>query len=605
MTSKTFTEVCDQYPDEKCESGQKLTVLHEHTDVDSDDLSQRPQAKSPISVDKIKTDAKQRERDQPLLQRLVKSIRSTDRTFRELVINTEPFERRVALLENGILEKFEIERKGEDRQVGAIFKGKIQNLQGGLKAAFVDIGQAKNTFIHYWDMLPSSMDSSIEVVRNNTKEAEGSAHSKTLSVKDIPDRYPIGTPIVVQITKDQIGTKGPRVTSNLSIAGRFLVLMPMSSECGISRKIEDIKERKRLKKVLHSLTIPEGMGVIVRTAGEGKKMRYFIRDLHLLLQKWQEVEANIQAQDHPGCVYREPDLIERTVRDFLTEEVDRVLVDSHEDYQRILHYVSQISSRSRSKITHFQEDIPIFERFNIEKQIEQTFHRHVPLPSGGEIVIHETEALTTVDVNTLKHRPKNDRDSKNYVFDVNLEATHQAARQIRLRDIGGLVVIDFVDMKSSEDRRRIYKEMVNELDKDKAKSHVLPISHLGIMQISRQRHKESHSSEMYESCLYCSGEGMVKSARTISVEIQRRLVSILRHMKQRSKQERTGGDTPKLSRLKVVLHPSVLERLRTEDESYLVEIQDLYHAKLTFAPDPTYHKENFKVWDLDTGNLLR
>ncbi len=539
--------------------------------------------------------ARQRAKERPMMQRIMKALRGEDKIYREIIINSESLERRVALLVDGVLEKFEVERVGEERIVGSIYKGKIQNLEPGLKAAFVDIGQNKNAFLHYWDILPAAADASVEIVRENESEDQRQRRSK-LSLKDIPSLYPINTEIVVQVTKGQIGSKGPRTTTNFAIPGRYLVLMPNSGQCGISRKIDDRKERDRLKKILRSLTIPEGMGVIVRTAGEGKQIRYFIRDLHLLLKTWEEIASKIEAAKEPTCVYEEPDLIGRTIRDFLTENIDRILVDNEEDYASILSIIQTISPRSKNKVHLFKEAIPIFERFNIERQIEQTFQRRVPLPSGGEIVVEETEALTAIDVNTGSHKGTA-KDGKDFILQCNLEAAAEAARQIRLRNIGGLIILDFIDMKSGRDRSILYDRMRQHMSQDKAKTHILPISPLGIMQMTRQRHQESHASGIYATCPYCNSRGIVKSPRTMSVEIQRRLTSIIRH-------EQGRRPTTPLT-LRILLHPTNLERLRNEDEHHLLEIERAYNVKLTFRADPAYHLENFKILNAQTGEDLR
>jgi ribonuclease G len=561
---------------------------------------EKPPVEKPVEAipeDRLKQDAAKRSKQQPMVTRIVRALRREKKDFAELVINSEPLETRVALLRNGVLEKFEVERSGDDRMVGTIYKGKIQNLEPGLKAAFVDIGEPKNAFLHYWDILPAANDSSIEIVRDNQDKGGGGEEPAKITVKDIPTKYPVGSEIVVQVTKATIGSKGPRTTTNIALPGRFLVLMPFSGQCGISRKISDKNERSRLKKILRDLTIPEGMGVILRTAGEGKKARYFVRDLHLLLKKWEEIQDKISASKKPLCLYREPDLVERTVRDFLTEEIDRVIIDDPDDYERMLGLVGRISSRSKSKINLFRENIPIFERFNVERQIEQTFMRKVPLPSGGEIVIEETEALVAVDVNTGGHKGGS-KDGKDFIVRANLEAAAEIARQIRLRNIGGLIIVDFIDMKQKRDRNAVYQKMRQEMARDAAKSHVLPISQLGLLQMSRQRHKESHSSGIYTSCPYCNGRGIVKSARAISVEIQRRLVSVARHARAKNSSE------DPLS-LRILLHPVNLERLRAEDEAHLVELEKSYNVNLSFRADPSYHVENFKILDGQTGRELR
>jgi len=550
-----------------------------------------------INTSELKKDAQKREKKQPLLTRIVKAIKNEKKPYSELIINSEPLEKRVALLKDGVLEKFEVERTGEIHEVGAIFKGRIQNLQPGLKAAFVDIGEEKNAFLHYWDILPAANDSTIEVVRENKSAKQRKRESEKITLDDIPKLYPIGSEIVVQITKGQIGSKGPRTTTNIALPGRYLVLMPHTGTLGVSRKIEDRKERMRLKGILKNLSLPEGMGIIIRTAGESKKARFFIRDLHILLKRWEAINQRIQSSKKPGRLYVEPDIVGRTIRDFLTEDIDRVIVDKKQDYEDIIKEVAPISPRSKSKINLFNENIPVFERFNIERQIEQVYMRCVPLPSGGEIVIEETEALISIDVNTGSHKNKN-KDGKDFITQVNLEAATEIARQLRLRNIGGLIILDFIDMKAKKDRNNVLNRMRKEMAKDKAKSQILPISTLGIMQMTRQRHTDSHASGLYSSCPYCNGRGTVKSARTMSVEIQRRLISIIRNI-------RTREGLDKEIHLTVLLNPANLERLRNEDEDLLLGIEESYGARLSFRADPIYHVENFKVIDTESGQEQR
>ncbi len=550
-----------------------------------------------LTAEQLRKESKERAADRPILQKILNVFRKEKGTFRELVINSEPLEKRVALLIDGTLDRFEIERESDSRMVGGIYKGRIKNLDPGLKAAFVDIGYNKNAFLHYWDMLPAAADSSVEVVRVNKKKDSGQNRSGAApTVKDIPQLYPPGSEIVIQVTKGPIGTKGPRTTTNLSLPGRYLILTPFSDGCGISRKIEDPQERKRLKTLINELTIPEGMGVIVRTAGEGKKPRYFVRDLHLLLTKWTEITRKMEHDRAPSCLYQEPDIVERTVRDFLTEDIDRVLIDNEDDYKRTQELVSQISSRSRGKIAYYKEAIPVFERFNIERQIEQTFQRRVTLPSGGEIVIDETEALISIDVNTGSHKSRSG-DEKNTIFQVNMEAAVEISRQIRLRNIGGLVIMDYIDMKERRHRNSVYDKMIELMAEDKAKTHILPISTLGIMQMTRQRQQESLSANIYTSCPYCRGRGIVKSATTMSVELQRKLSSVARRL-----QARKDG---KEYALRIHVHPSILDRLRVEDSELLVRIEKTYGIKLAFRADPNYHVENFKIINAMTNEEYR
>src|SRR3954466_11762297 len=280
--------------------------------------------------------------------------------------------RRVALLENGRLEEYSVERNSSRNIVGSVFKGRVKNIEMGLKAMFVDIGFEKNAFLHFWDAIPAALDSGIEEI-----DRPGKKQRKRITAKDIPSIYPVGSEVIVQVTKGPIGTKGPRVTTNLSFAGRYLVLMPFSDRSGISRKIEDPKERERLRKILRELDIPDGIGVIIRTVGEGARARYFVRDLRFLLDQWAKVEQRIKSKPAPTRVFEEPDLVERTVRDFLTEEIDEVMCDDRDATERMNEIVGQISRRSRNRIKHYDGATPIFETYGVQKQIDDAFHRQV------------------------------------------------------------------------------------------------------------------------------------------------------------------------------------------------------------------------------------
>jgi ribonuclease G len=486
-----------------------------------------------------------------------------------------------------MLEEYSIERETDRNIVGSIFKGRVKNIEHGLKAMFVDIGFEKNAFLHFWDALPAALDSGVEQVEREN----GRKEQKRITAKDIPSIYPVGSEVLVLVTKGPISTKGPRITTNLSLAGRYLVLMPYSDQSGISRKIESPKERERLRKVLKELDIPESMGVIVRTVGEGQRARYFVRDLGLLVEQWRAIEQAMKEKPAPACVFQEPDLIERTVRDFLTDEIDEVLCDDENAVTRMGDLVGQISKRSTGRIHHYQESTPIFERYNVQKQIDDAFHRQVWLRCGGYIVIDETEALIAIDVNT--GRNKGGKDVEKTILQTNLEAADEMARQMRLRNIGGLIIGDFIDMKSRKDQQSVYQRMKERLKRDKSKTHVLPISPLGLMEMTRQRAQESISGAVFESCPYCHGHGKVKSAMTISVELQRALHQIMRKFQ----------DT--IHEIKVIVHPHVMQRLRTEDEELLVDIERKYAGRLTFRGDPTFHHEKFMITDANTGQEIK
>jgi ribonuclease G len=509
------------------------------------------------------------------------------KTGNKLVLSVEKLETRVALLEGGRLEEYSVERKSSRNIVGSVYKGKVKNIEMGLKAMFVDIGFEKNAFLHFWDAIPAALDSGIEEIDRRTNKRP----RKRITVKDIPSIYPVGSDVIVQVTKGPIGTKGPRVTTNLSFAGRYLVLMPFSDRSGISRKIEEAKERERLRKVLRQLDIPEGVGVIIRTVGEGQRARYFVRDLRVLLDQWAKVEQAIRDKPAPCRLFEEPDLVERTVRDFLTEEINEIVCDDHGATDRMIDIVGEISRRARSRVRYYDGATPIFETYGVQKQIDDAFHRQVWLKCGGYIVIDETEALVAVDVNT--GRNKGGRDVDKTILQTNLEAADEIARQLRLRNIGGLIIADFIDMKSRRDQLAVYNLMKERLKRDKARTHVLPISQLGLMEMTRQRAQESLSDTIYENCPYCGGRGVVKTTMTTSVELHRTLNTVMRKYQD------------SIHDIRVILNPDVLKRLKEEDEELLVELERRYASRLMFRGDPTFHHEKFIITDANTGVELK
>ena len=523
---------------------------------------------------------------------LNKSKKSKTSLDREIIINMESLETRMAILHKGKLEDFAIERSSEERIVGSIFKGKIQNLEDGLQAAFVDIGMKKNAFIHYWDMVPED-STRLEAEEGTSRSRKSSSHQKKKKNQpgEMIKKFPIGSEIIVQVTKGAIGTKGPRVTANLSIPGRYLVMMPGSKLKGVSRKIADDKERQRLKKILGRIPMPEKIGFIIRTAGAGARKTSFVRDMRNLTRIWAEVEEGITNKTAPCCLHQEPDLIERMIRDSLTEEVDRILVDSKEELERFKQMVSVYSRRSKNKIHLYDGTTPIFEYFDIERQLENVLKRKVWLPSGGYIVFDETEALVAVDINTGRHKKGNSQEES--IVQVNLEAADEVARQLRLRNVGGLVVIDFIDMRLKKHQNAVLRALKEAIRSDKARTNILPISELGLLEMTRQRADVSFRETTFSNCPYCNGRGKTKSALSMSVEIQRRINEVMR--KQNEKEELA---------LRISVNPAVLDRLRKEDEGVLIELEERHGRHLTFVADANIHMEDFKISDSISGKDL-
>ncbi|MDP0489734.1 MAG: Rne/Rng family ribonuclease [Verrucomicrobiota bacterium JB023] len=507
-----------------------------------------------------------------------------------IIVNAETLERRVALLEDGKLEEYNIEREGEVNLVGSIFKGRVKNIEPGLKAMFVDIGMEKNAFLHFWDAIPAALDNSMEEIQRDDRPNKKKKKQKPITSKDIPSIYPIGSEIMIQVSKGPIGTKGPRVTTNISLAGRYLVLMPFSDQFGISRKIDDPRERDRLRGIMQKLRVPEGMGIIMRTVAQGQRARHFLRDLDMLLEQWYAVEDKRDNNPAPACVFQEPGLIERTARDFLTDDVHNVICDDLETTEMMRGIAEKISRRSKRRIQHYSTRSSIFDKIGVQKQIDEAFHRQVWLPCGGYIVIDETEALIAVDVNSGRNRGGKDVDKT--ILQTNIEAAQEVARQLRLRNIGGLVVVDFIDMRNRKDQMAVYRAMKERLEKDKAKTQVLQISTVGLMEMTRQRLNESLQETLYEPCEYCEGRGRVKTPFTMSVEIQRALnTTIARHQDE-------AGD------LVIIVHPVVLERFKKEDSHILVELERRHTGRLIFRTDSASHRERYKIVDSKTEKIL-
>ena len=512
---------------------------------------------------------------------------------REIIINVEKLETRVAVLENGRLEEFMVEHPEEERLVGSVFKGRVQNLENDLQAAFIDIGLRKNAFLHYWDMTPDAdalLDDDDEP--KDRKEKKGGRKSTRLTDAEIAKRFPPGSEIIVQVTKGPISTKGPRVTANLSIPGRYLVMMPGTKIRGVSKKIGDAEERKRLKKILDRLPLPENCGLVVRTVGQGASARAFARDLRNLVSVWNEMQGNVKNLRTPCCIFQEPDLCERVIRDWLTEDVDSIVIDDQATYESMREIASRISRRARAKINRYDGITGIFDHFGVERQLKNAFARQVALKSGGYLVIDETEALIAVDVNTGHYKGKGSQEEA--IREVNLEAVEEVARQLRLRNIGGLVILDLIDMKSRKHQREVYRALKDALRRDRARTNVLEISELGLLEMSRQRQDQSILSQLTSVCPYCQGHGLVKSPMAVSIEIQRNLVALLK----KAEADKRPFEP------KIVIAPQVMQRLRTEDSEILARLQKDFNTRLTFVSELHRHPESFSILDAGTSQVL-
>lgn len=483
--------------------------------------------------------------------------------MREILINVQEEEKRIVLIEDERLEEFYIEREEGEQLVGNIYKGRVVNVKDAIQAAFVDIGLEKNGFLHVSDV---ELDSALYREMEEEDVSIGNSHARISSL------FKENQEALVEVMKAPIGTKGVRLTTNISIPGRHIVLMPNAKLRGVSRKIADRAERTRLKKLLIEAKLPSEMGVIVRTAASGMNIKDLYRELRHLLWMWKRIQRRIRITKTPGCVHNELDLVLRTMRDSLTERITRVVVDSKKEFKRIRKFVSIFLPKFRSRLELYDDAMPLFEKYGIEKEIQKIFHRKVWLKSGGYIIVDPTEALVTIDVNSGKYVKT--KDMEETALMTNLEAAEEIGRQLRLRNIGGIVIIDFIDMESSTHQKLVTKQLKEAMSKDKARINIYPFSNLGLVELTRQRVKESIAREVFQACPYCDGAGRVKSAETIVIEIKRKL------------QGSSGKEVT------ITAHPTVCENLREKADKW----KKALGLGMKVVEDNTLHLEEYKIY---------
>ena len=496
--------------------------------------------------------------------------------YKEILISIEPQEKRVAIVENKVLEEFFVERIGVRQLVGNIYKGRVSSVVGAVKAAFVNLGLQKNGYLYLADVVGIGLETDT-VERDEVEEAYPlRAIQPHESIEQLLKK---GQEVLVQVTKEPFGMKGPRLTTHVALPGRYLVLLPFDRHLGISRRISNDKERARLREILGQLEIPSEMGVIIRTAGIGKSRRDIFRDLKYLLSLWRKIKLGSSRKTAPAVLHEEYDLILRVVRDYLTEDTDKLIIDSRDDYRKMLHFLSMASPHLRSKLELYEADIPLFDRKLIEKEIEKIFERKVYLKSGGYITIEQTEGLVAIDVNSGKFTEK--KNLEETAFAINMEAAKEIARQIRLRDLGGIIVIDFIDMNQAGHRRKVFEALLSLLKRDKAKTDVSPLSELCLVEMTRQRMRRSLESVSFRECPYCSGKGLIKSVSTISIQALRKVKKFLKESKKRQ--------------VELHVHPEVASRLFNEDRLAIESIEKTFKGRVIVKADPILHVEDIKI----------
>jgi ribonuclease G len=491
---------------------------------------------------------------------------------REIVINATKHESRIAVLDEGQVVELWVERTRHRTIVGNIYKGRVTKVLPGMQSAFVDLGLERDAFLYVSDVIEDLEDyeseSPDEIHLDDVQRPEAS----------ISDLLREGQEIVVQVSKDTIAGKGARITSHVTLPGRFLVYMPTVNHIGVSRRIENEAERMRLKDLLEQIRPHGPGGFIVRTAGEQRDESEFRADLKYLTDLWEQIKRRAEKVSAPTAIHHDLDLVLRTIRDVLSPEFKSVWVDSVDQYQRIVEFLDQIQPNLVSRVRLYRRDEPIFDDFGIEPEIAKALKSKVWLKSGGYIVINQTEALVAIDVNTGKYVGK--KNLEETVFRTNLEAAKEIVRQIRLRDLGGIIVLDFIDMEDPLNRARLFETLEIEIRKDRSKTKILQISEFGLIEMTRKRVRQSLERSLTQACPYCGGSGRIKSNTTIALEIWREL------MKLRDLHE--GED------IIVRVNPVVYGSLQTGDPLF-EETERNLGIHLVFKPDDTLHHEQFDV----------
>jgi ribonuclease G len=532
---------------------------------------------------------------------------------KEIIINAGANETRIAITEDGRLAELFVETANKEKMVGDIYLGKIAKVMPGIKAAFIDIGLGQDGFLHFSDIGNRFEEYSAMIGDEDEEGEEPKEHAPAEAAVAAADtehrpapppappqdrsrgnnnhRQPRkdiqlekGQEIIVQITKEPVGKKGVRVTSEVSLAGRFLVLLPFDGKIGISKKISSFKEKRRLRKIVQTI-LPEGFGVIIRTVAEGKDETSLTNDLKDLIDTWREVEKTVKSEKAPCLLYKDMSTTSSVIRDLFSNDVSRVVIDSRKLHKEIRAYIKYTSAQLLDKIELHKDRRPIFDVFGIEKEIETTLSRKVWLKSGGYIIIEPTEAMVVIDVNSGRYAAKKEQEQNSLRTD--LEAAREVCRQLRLRDIGGIIVCDFIDLDDERNKRKVYEELKKEFRKDRAKVTVLPMTEFGLVQITRQRIRQAILHSFSEPCPACGGTGLVQSRTTTLNQIER----WIRRFKSESRE----------SRITLKVNPQMADALRVGTLSRLRRLMLKYVILIRLEPDPAVHVGEFRCFSTKQG----
>lgn len=520
--------------------------------------------------------------------------------FKEIIINSSASQNRVAITEDSKLVDFFVDHPEKRRMVGDIYLGRIARVLPGIRAAFIDIGLKHDAFLHFSD-IGDRLEALTEMIDEDDRDIDdeddddengedGKKHHQNSRSKKNEEKEKVipklhkGQDILIQIIKEPVKDKGVRVSSAISLPGRFCVLLPFDSKIGVSKKIYDYKERRRLRKMAREL-LPDNCGLIIRTAAKNQPEELLAGDIKFLIKSWEEIQDTVKKQDPPSRVYKDLGTTISVIRDLFTPDVTKVFIDSKKLYKEIRSYLQFFQPELLERLDYYKEEVPIFEGFKIEEQIKTLMGRKVPLPSGGHIVIEHTEAMHVVDVNSGRYAAKKEQELNSLKTD--LEAAREIARQLRLRDIGGLIVVDFIDLEDEKNRKKIFDELKKEFKKDRAKIALLPMTEFGLMQITRQRIRENIMQSTHEVCPYCEGTGLLIKKSNLIHEIEEWLKRF----------KVTGKQRPIIIRV----HPSLGNKLREGALSTLIKLRLRYFLKIKLEESEKISPQSFQIINAKTG----
>ena len=512
--------------------------------------------------------------------------------MKEILINVTSKEKRCAMLKFGKLQDLIVERKSNRLLTGNIYRGEVINILHNIQSAFIAINEGENGFIHISDIVENTQKFQEMFDMEFEWDSDVSAiEARKLKDADISKFMKIGHPVLVQVVKEPIGTKGARLTSNITIPGRYLVLLPNTPHRGVSRRITDRRERDRLKKLIRAFEMPQKMGLICRTASGTASTEELITEATELLRTWEKIQEDFQNSDRPTCLYRESDLMKKAVLKAINRKYSRILIDDYKTFQYCRQIYDRYKGEHTLKIECYRDKVPMFERFAVENEIERCLKRKIWLQSGGYLFFDKTEAMYTIDVNSGRGNSSRENiDVEETLVRINMEAAEEIARQLRIRNVGGLVICDFIDMRYRRNQRRVLDTLKEAMKEDSAKCTILGMSDFGLVEMTRQRTRESLIQTLFVHCPYCSGKGIIKNFESISIELERaikRLITVDNH-----------------EQLEVVVHPQMNDYLTRGDKGLLERLAKNWKGEVTFKQNDELHLNSFEFYSPSNGKKI-